>query len=148
MPSLRILAYHRIAELRDTPAVDSRSVSATAVRASAKTPNVAEMLAKHPHVARFYRVISVHEVLEAVEKRHPFPKRAVLITFDDAYADFADIAWPILKQLRLPATMFVPTSYPDHPEQAFWSDALYQAFAATVRTEINVAHLGRFPFLI
>ena len=26
---LRILAYHRIAELRDTPAVDSRTVSAT-----------------------------------------------------------------------------------------------------------------------
>ena len=26
---LRILAYHRVAELRDTPTVDSRTVSAT-----------------------------------------------------------------------------------------------------------------------
>jgi peptidoglycan/xylan/chitin deacetylase (PgdA/CDA1 family) len=87
------------------------------------------------------------EVLEAVEKRTPLPKRAVLITFDDGYADFAKIAWPILKQFRLPATMFVPTAYPDHPEQAFWTDALYQAFAATARTEINVAPFGRLALL-
>lgn len=132
---LRILAYHRVAELRDTPATDSRSVSATP-----------EGFARQmKHVAWFYRVVSMHEVLEAVEKRHLLPKRAVLITFDDAYADFVDIAWPILKQLRLPATMFVPTAYPNHPERAFWSDALYQAFAATARTEINVPGLGRLP---
>jgi peptidoglycan/xylan/chitin deacetylase (PgdA/CDA1 family) len=134
---LRILAYHRVAEPRDTPAVDSRSVSATP-----------EGFARQmEHLARFYHVVSMPEVLEAAERRRPLPKRAVLITFDDAYADFAAIAWPILKQLRLPATMFVPTAYPDHPERAFWSDALYQAFAATARTEINVARLGRLPLL-
>jgi len=130
---LRILAYHRVAELRDTPIVDSRSVSTTP-----------EGFARQmEHLARFYRVVSMPEVLEAVEKPRALPKHAVLITFDDAYADFAEIAWPILKQLRLPATMFVPTAYPDHPERAFWSDALYQAFAATMRTEINVAPFGR-----
>jgi len=99
------------------------------------------------HLARFYRVVSIHEVLGALEKRRPLPKRAALITFDDAYGDFDEIAWPVLKQLRLPATMFVPTAYPDHPERAFWSDALYQAFAATARTEINVGCLGRLPLL-
>src|SRR5256885_3498843 len=87
------------------------------------------------------------EVLEAVEKGRPLPKRAVLITFDDAYADFAEIAWPILKQFRLPATMFVPTAYPDQPERAFWTDRLYQAFAATSRITINVARLGHLPLL-
>jgi peptidoglycan/xylan/chitin deacetylase (PgdA/CDA1 family) len=99
------------------------------------------------HLARFYRVVSMPEVLEAVEKGRPLPKRAVLITFDDGYADFAKIAWPILKQFRLPATMFVPTAYPDHPERAFWTDALYQAFAATTRTEIHVAPFGRLALL-
>lgn len=134
---LRILAYHRVAELRDTPAVDTRSISAT-------PKGFARQM---KHLARFYQVVSVHQVLEAIEKSQPLPKRAVLITFDDAYADFANIAWPILKQLRLPATMFVPTAYPDHPERAFWSDALYQAFAATARTEIKVSGLGPLPLL-
>jgi len=130
---LRILAYHRVAELQDTPAVDSRSVSAT-------PQGFARQM---EHLARFYQVVSMPEVLKAVEKGTPLPKRAVLITFDDAYADFAEIAWPILKQLRLPATMFVPTAYVDHPERAFWTDALYQAFAAATRTDINVSPFGR-----
>jgi len=134
---LRILAYHRVAELRDTPTVDSRTVSATP-----------EGFARHmEHLARFYRVVSMPEVLEAVEKRTPLPKRAVLITFDDAYADFAEIAWPILKQFRLPATMFVPTAYSNQPERAFWWDRLYQAFAATSRTQINVPPLGHLPLV-
>ena len=130
---LRILAYHRVAELRDAPAVDSRSISATR-----------EGFARQmEHLARFYPVVSMPEVLEAAEKGTPLPKRAVLITFDDAYADFVDIAWPILQQFRLPATLFVPTAYPDHPERVFWWDKLYQAFAATTGAEINVPHLGQ-----
>lgn len=134
---LRILAYHRVAELRDTPALDARTISATP-----------EGFARQmEHLARFYRVVSMPEVLEAMEKGRRLPKRAVLITFDDAYADFAEIAWPILKQLRLPATMFVPTAYPGDPERAFWSDALYQAFSTTLRVEINVPLLGRLPLL-
>jgi len=132
---LRILAYHRVAELRDTPAVDSRTVSAT--------PEGFVLQMKH--LARFYRIVSMPEVLEAVEKGRPLPKRAVLITFDDAYADFAEIAWPILKQFRFPATMFVPTACANQPERALWWDRLYQAFAATTRTEIDVPGLGRLP---
>ena len=134
---LRILAYHRVAQLRDTPAVDSRGISATP-----------EGFARQmEHLGRFYRVVSMLEVLEAIEKETPLPKRAVLITFDDAYADFAEIAWPILKQYRLPATMFVPTAFANQPECAFWWDRLYQAFAATSRTEINVPSLGLLPLL-
>ena len=134
---LRILAYHRVAELRDTPAVDSRSVSAT-------PEGFAQQM---EHLACFYRVVSMPEVLEAVEKRTPLPKRAVLITFDDAYADFAEIAWPILKQFRLRATMFVPTAYSNQPERAFWWDRLYRAFAATSRTRINVPSLGHLSLV-
>jgi len=133
----RILAYHRVAELKDTPGVDSRTVSAT-------PKGFARQM---EHLARFYRVVSMPEILEAVEKGRPLPKRAALITFDDAYADFAEIAWPILKQFRLPATMFVPTVYSNQPERAFWWDRLYQAFAATSRTQINVPPLGHLPLL-
>ena len=132
---LRILAYHRVAELRDTPAVDLRSVSATP----------AVFARQMHHLARHYHVISMPQFLNAIEKGAPLPKRAVLITFDDAYADFAEIAWPILKRFQLPATMFVPTAYPDHPERAFWSDKLYQAFNATTRTELCGTPFGPLP---
>ena len=35
----------------------------------------------------------------------------MLLTFDDAYRDFATNAWPTLKRYGLPATLFVPTAY-------------------------------------
>jgi peptidoglycan/xylan/chitin deacetylase (PgdA/CDA1 family) len=129
---LRILAYHRVAELRDTPLEDSRSVSATP----------AGFARQMDHLARFYRVMAMPEFLAATGNGTPLPKRSALITFDDAYADFAEIAWPILKRLSLPATVFVPTAYPDHPELAFWWDRLYQAFAATSRKEWFGSPLG------
>jgi len=132
---LRILAYHRVAELRDTPAVDSRSVSVTP----------AGFTRQMKHLARNYHVISMLQLLNEVENEIPLPKRAVLITFDDAYADFAETAWPILKRLGLPATLFVPTAYPDHPELAFWWDRLYQAFQATAKAELRGTPFGPLP---
>ena len=132
---LRILMYHRVAELKDTPTIDSRSVSAT--------PSIFAQQMRH--LARYYHVVSMPDVLDAVKRNRTIRDRSVLITFDDAYADFADIAWPILKQLSLPATLFVPTAYPGRPELAFWWDRLYQAFDRTRRTELRGTPLGTLP---
>jgi peptidoglycan/xylan/chitin deacetylase (PgdA/CDA1 family) len=35
------------------------------------------------------------------------------LTFDDAFANFADVVWPALRARRLPATLFVPTGFVD-----------------------------------
>jgi peptidoglycan/xylan/chitin deacetylase (PgdA/CDA1 family) len=126
--------YHRVGELKDTPAIDSRSVSAT-------PSGFAQQMR---HLARYYHVVSMPDVLDAVKRNRTLRDRSVLITFDDAYADFADIAWPILKRFHLPATLFVPTAYPGQPELAFWWDRLYQAFAQTRRAELRDTPLGNF----
>jgi peptidoglycan/xylan/chitin deacetylase (PgdA/CDA1 family) len=39
----------------------------------------------------------------------------VLVTFDDGYADFADVALPILVRWRLPSTLFVTTGWIGRP---------------------------------
>lgn len=36
---------------------------------------------------------------------------AVALTFDDAFTNFASIAWPLLRDRGLPATLFVPTRH-------------------------------------
>lgn len=134
---LRVLAYHRVAELHSNPAVDDRSISATPLA----------FREQMRHVARHYRCVSMPEVLDAIERNAPLPMRAVLITFDDGYADFAEIAWPILKRFGLAATMFVPTSFPDHPERVFLSDRLYQAFRSTFRMRLLDTPLGPFSWV-
>jgi peptidoglycan/xylan/chitin deacetylase (PgdA/CDA1 family) len=38
-------------------------------------------------------------------------ERYVMVTFDDAYVDFRQYAWPILRELRIPAVLFVISDY-------------------------------------
>jgi peptidoglycan/xylan/chitin deacetylase (PgdA/CDA1 family) len=131
---LRILAYHRVAELEDST-FGRLNLSATP----------ASFVQQMRHVVKHYRAVAMPEVLDAINRNVPVPERAVLISFDDAYTDFAEIAWPILKRFGLPATLFVPTAYPDHPERTFWWERLYQAFANTCRTVLRESPLGPLP---
>jgi peptidoglycan/xylan/chitin deacetylase (PgdA/CDA1 family) len=41
------------------------------------------------------------------------PKRGLHVTFDDAYADLAAFALPVLERLRIPATVFASTAFAD-----------------------------------
>jgi peptidoglycan/xylan/chitin deacetylase (PgdA/CDA1 family) len=65
-----------------------------------------------------------------------------MITFDDAYLDFAEHAWPALKAHDLPVMLFVPTAFPDCPERVFWWDRLEHAFEQTKRREEISSPLG------
>jgi peptidoglycan/xylan/chitin deacetylase (PgdA/CDA1 family) len=129
---LRVLIYHRIANLESTPRLDPALVSAT--------PRVFER--QMQYLAARFHVVALSDVLGAVQKGTPLPEDAVLLTFDDAYTDFGTTAWPILKRLGLPATLFVPTAYPDCPKQAFWWDRLYCAVTSTTRSELESPPFG------
>jgi peptidoglycan/xylan/chitin deacetylase (PgdA/CDA1 family) len=47
-----------------------------------------------------------------------------------------------LRRHKVPATLFVPTAYPNRPEQTFWWDDLYQAIQNTVRRDAWNTPLG------
>ena len=74
------------------------------------------------------------------------PRRAVLVTFDDGYRDFAAHAWPVLRAASVPATMFVATGAADSPSTPFWWDRLWAAVQASARPgpiATPRAHAGR-----
>lgn len=129
---LRILTYHRVANVQDSSLLDPRLISAT--------PR--EFEKQMAYLARDYHVLSITGLLNFVENGLDLPLRAVLITFDDAYKDFKEYAWPILKKYNLPVVLFVPTGYPDQPDRAFWWDKLYCAFANTNLSELEIAPIG------
>jgi peptidoglycan/xylan/chitin deacetylase (PgdA/CDA1 family) len=97
------------------------------------------------HLVERYHPVSADEVLAAARGARSLPHRAVLVTFDDAYRDFGEIAWPILRRHGVPATVFVPTAYPDHPEREFWWDRLYRAASTSRCAALDVAPLGTLP---
>lgn len=130
----RALTYHRVDEPNARPWLDPGLISAS--------PEAFE--AQMKYLAAKYEIVSVLDVVKAFESegRMALPPRAVTITFDDAYSDFEQHAWPVLKQYRIPATLFVATAFPDHPERLFWWDRVYNAIHTTVKGELNT-QIGR-----
>jgi peptidoglycan/xylan/chitin deacetylase (PgdA/CDA1 family) len=132
---LRVLTYHRIAGPDSTLGLDPTLISAT--------PTDFERQVRY--LADRFQVVTLPEVLHAFRTGTSLPSNAVLVTFDDAYADFGAIAWPILKHYRLPATLFVPTAYPDHPQRLFWWDRLYRAIASSWKPYLEERRWERCP---
>lgn len=64
---------------------------------------------------------------EAVERlaARSLPPRAVCVTFDDGYADNAEVALPILQRTGVNATFFVATGYVDGGRM--WNDTVAEA---------------------
>jgi peptidoglycan/xylan/chitin deacetylase (PgdA/CDA1 family) len=118
---LHVLTYHRVDEASGRPDLYPGLIGATP----------AEFAEQMSFLARRYSVIGADELLAARDGTAPLPERALLVTFDDAYADFGEHAWPVLSRLRLPAILFVPTAFPDDPTRAFWWDRVYHAVTAT-----------------
>ena len=136
-PLLPVLTYHRVGLPDRVPWDDPSLISAT--------PQ--EFARQMEYLAARRRVLSLTELLAVRRGSMELPPGAVAVTFDDAYEDFAEHAWPVLRRLDLPVTLFVPTAYPDSPEPSFWWDRLHAAFAGTARRDWLATPSGRIPLL-
>ena len=58
-----------------------------------------------------YRVVSLAEFVEWLQLKRQLPRKSVVLTFDDGYHSFREHAYPVLKKLGFPATLFVYTDY-------------------------------------
>lgn len=54
-------------------------------------------------------------------------KPYVLVTFDDGYRDYHEHAYPILRELQIPALVFLSTVFMDEPGRLLWADLLHLA---------------------
>ena len=53
-----------------------------------------------------YRVLDLDEALACLRAERTTPRRAVVLTFDDAYKNFVDYALPVLQSHSFPATLY------------------------------------------
>ena len=126
--TLRVVTYHRVEWENEYPDLYPRLNSCN--------PKV------FARQLDFYRsnfdVVSLEDVLSHVRGDSSLPRRALLITFDDAYECFHTNVWPLVKQRQLPITLFVPTAFPDNPDKVFWWDRLFYALKTTERRRITI----------
>ena len=114
---LPVVTFHRFSH---DPADDS------AIPAAA----LAEQLR---YLATHYRVLPLSQLAAALRDGRQLPARAVALTIDDGYSEVRDIAWPLLRRLRIPATVFVVTGFADQ-RLWLWPDRIR---AAALRTQKN-----------
>ncbi len=56
---------------------------------------------------RRVQVLPLEALVASVARGEAFPRRSVVITFDDGYEETYTVAWPLLKRFGFPATVFV-----------------------------------------
>lgn len=88
----RVLFYHRFGE-------GSRFMSAQVLETQLR------------YLKRHFNPISLGQFMEANVLGNPLPANAVVVTIDDGYADFLQIAYPLLQRYSIPATLYVVSQF-------------------------------------
>jgi peptidoglycan/xylan/chitin deacetylase (PgdA/CDA1 family) len=102
-----ILMYHRVAELPNDPYL------------LAVSP---KHFAQQMEVIRRYGVpMRLGRLVDALQEGK-IPKRAIVLTFDDGYADNLYNAKPLLERYDIPATVFVTTGHVGQLREFWWDE--------------------------
>lgn len=104
-PALTILCYHRFG-----------------ARASNLTVTPGAFEAQMAYLAaNGYTVVPLARVPAYLDGREPIPRKAVVITIDDGYRSTFDVAYPILRRHKFPATVFLYTDFVGAPDALTWA---------------------------
>jgi peptidoglycan/xylan/chitin deacetylase (PgdA/CDA1 family) len=106
-PKVAILMYHRVIELRSDPPVLT------------VTP---QHFGEHMEVVERLRCCISLSRLARMMRSGRLPRRAVVVTFDDGYADNLLHAKPLLERHGTPATVFVATGLLGQNREYWWDE--------------------------
>jgi peptidoglycan/xylan/chitin deacetylase (PgdA/CDA1 family) len=100
--SFGVLMYHRIAAR--TPGVPSPTWNVTPDRFRNQMQGL---------LAKGFKPWPLRKVIEYHRQGQEMPQKTFVVTFDDGYEGVYRNAWPILKELHIPATIFIITGLLD-----------------------------------
>jgi peptidoglycan/xylan/chitin deacetylase (PgdA/CDA1 family) len=112
-PGLLVLNYHRVGDLAGNH-FDDATFSATAEAFRAQVA----------YMKRWFLMPPPDEILESLS-HGSFKDPTVLVTFDDGYRDNHEIAFPVLRDLGVPACFFMVTGLLDAPRLPWWDRVAY-----------------------
>lgn len=105
-----ILMYHHVGPLPDEP--DQVRIGLTV------PPDNFEAQLKF-FKQRGYESVDLYQVYYAIALGWSLPKKPIVFTFDDAYADVYQFAFPLMKKHGYTGTVFVPTQFIDEGREGY-----------------------------
>ncbi len=98
-------------------------------------------------IKKNYQVISITEFYERF-KSNTFNGDEVVITFDDGYKNNLTVAAPILKELRMPFTVFLSTNLIDNTELRFPTFIIRSVVMETKKSQLVIKTLGNKTYTL
>ena len=112
-----LLMYHRV--LDDPFSEFEYAQTGTAVSTKSFEAQIA-------FLAKKFTVLTAAEYVRRRKSGTPLPKKCAVVTFDDGWADNYENAYPVLKQYKVPATIFLCSDFVDSTKK-FWFHEMIHA---------------------
>jgi peptidoglycan/xylan/chitin deacetylase (PgdA/CDA1 family) len=89
---------------------------------------------------RHMRFVSLGEAAARLAARRPLGEDLAVVTLDDGYAGNWEHAWPVLRDERVPAAVFVTTGFLDGAE--LWFDTAERCFARAAGADASAGRVA------
>jgi|GEM_PF-625627 len=111
-----LLMYHRV--LTDPFAENEYAQTGTAVSKGAFEAQIR-------FIAQKFTTLTASDYIESLRQGKTLPRKCAVVTFDDGWLDNFEIAYPILKLHKVPATIFVCTGFLDTAKKFWFHEILH-----------------------
>lgn len=90
------------------------------------------------YLSKNFHLVKLSRLVELLQASAPIEENIIALTFDDAYTNFLEYAYPELKQRKIPATLFVPAKkLNEYNTWDFGEDSTYPFLKIMNEAEIN-----------
>jgi len=118
--SLAVLCYHRVLDVGDPSRASADPALVTSLHVFERQMEI---------IAQRFHPVTLSDTIRWMQGQGTLPPRSVLITFDDGVADTYTNAFPVMKRLSIPGTVFLATGFIGTCER-HWADVAHERAAA------------------
>ena len=123
-----ILAYHGFTDIENPPGIENYQ---------GKHLNIKRFRCQVRYLAEHFNVITLDQFIQHHKDKIKIPNNSVIITIDDGYESNYTLAFTVLKELKLPVSIFLTTDFIDNKEY-LWPDKLEYALNYSKFKELEV----------
>jgi peptidoglycan/xylan/chitin deacetylase (PgdA/CDA1 family) len=91
-----------------------------------------------------YNFLSLPDFIDILRFKKDFPPRSALLTFDDGLQNNYTVAYPVLKELQIPAAIFLTINFID-TSKMFWFDELFLILREALQRGSELPHFPGSP---